>query len=266
MSEDWDRILAGVLRPARSELDGCKRALDEYAAARADFAQSRMRVLSEIEARLSAARAKVFAAGTGVVSADMTALEREWLTASRETSPELDLERLWQRVSPERWRSRRMPDSAEAIVTLASDPDGVDEAERTVSELSLALASWGVTVGARVDWCVARELTFAIRSEELFSAPASALTAVATHVETQAAHRRRLAIRDRVQDASAPTRNSSVARELAFLAFASALWDAAKDRLPDRADAIGPALRLWRLGYALTAADPSGVVLTALPA
>ena len=268
---NWDHIVAGVLRPARPELARCLRAVEEYSAARADHANNRMRALADIESRIQGARDRVFAVGTGVVTSEMTALEREWREASRDTRDSRDLERLWQRIAPERWLAQpeRLPTTLDAVAALAADPDGVDEAELAARALGTALARWDVPVGGRTEWCVARELTFAVRSEVLFAAPVAAAGEVVEHADVQAAHRQSREIRQRLGALGVQTRNSSVGRELGFLAFASTLWAAAALRDPKLAELpnpIAPALRIWRLGYALTGADASLVVLTSLPA
>ncbi len=262
MKADWDQLLAGVLRPARPAAARCLREHDDYRAASADRVQSRARTLAEIESRIGDARAAVFAAGTGAVGADMTALEREWLAASRaigadrgleSNRAEQPLERFWARVAPEGFVRRLGADSAEAMATLASDPEGVERAERAVAELRAALSVRGVAIGARVEWSVSSELTFGVRAEELFAASLAEL--VCDHGATQAAHRLRRDVQQRLSAVRAPSRNSSVSRELGFLAFASALGVAD----------VAPALAIYRLGYALTAANDTAVVLTSLP-
>ena len=118
-----------VLRPGRANLERCLRAREEYLRARADHQQTRTRTLAEIEAKLSAARQRVFAAGDGVVKAEMTALEREWLRAAHSPAPELDLDRLWARVVPDRWADRpRRGADLDSVLALASDPEGVERA------------------------------------------------------------------------------------------------------------------------------------------
>lgn len=258
--------MAGVLRPARPERARCLAALDAYLAARDDRLQTRIRSLAEIEERIQRAREKVFGEGTGVVGAEMTALEREWREASRDVSQGAVLDRFWTQVAPERWRAEppRVTGSAEAMATLASDPEGVEAAERAAASLRGALATWQVTIGARVEWCVAREITFAVRAEELFAGPVAALSELADHAAVQAAHRVRRDVRERLGAQKTPTRNSSIAREIGVLAFGASLWESAAARLDANVvDPFAPALEVWRLGYALTGADASGVVLTA---
>lgn len=253
MNADWEQLLAGVLRPARPGAARCLRELADYRAACSDRVQSRARTLAEIEARIGDARAAVFAAGTGAVGADMTALEREWLAASRGSAADRSPERFWARVAPEGFVRRLGADSAEAMATLASDPEGVERAERAVSELRAALSARGVAIGERVEWAVSSELTFGVRAEELFAASLAEL--VVDHAATGAAHRLRRDVQHRLSGVRAPSRNSSVSRELGFLAFASALGVAD----------VAPALAIYRLGYALTAANDTAVVLTSLP-
>jgi hypothetical protein len=270
VAEDWDRIFACVLRPARPERARCLRALEEHVAASEAFAVSKRRALADIEARIQTTRDAVVASGTGVVPASMTELERAWLTASRTSSGADDLERLWVSVAPPRWRDApRRVASAEAIVTLASDPDGVEEAERLARVVSKALAPWGVDIGPSVKWCVAHEVMYAVRAEKLFAAPLAALGDVADHVSLQAAHRHRRAVREGLLRAIEVSKDGrTIARELGDLAFASKLWNDVGTRLATTsADAspFAPAIALFRTGYVLTAADASGVTLTATP-
>jgi hypothetical protein len=259
---DWDAILARALRPARPRLDACLRAHREYAAAAADHAHGRTRRLVAIESRLNAARAKVFAAGNGVVPAEVTAIEREWLAEFRTPGPSRDLDVLWARMAPEHWRASRVaPPTAEAMVALASDPDSVEAAERAASALRESLAPFGVVVGTRVDWIVASEIAFAVRAQELFAAAMTTLGDVG-HRAVQDAHRLRRNVRERLGDRDVVTRNSSLGRELGWLAFASSSWSAQRTDAPP----FAPVLEIYRLGYVPSAVDASGVTLGALPA
>lgn len=257
---DWDRIVNGVLRPARPRLDRCVEAHRAYLAAVADRTHGHARTLADIENRLSRARERVFAEGSGKVPAEITAIEREWLAAARNPAPARELETLWRQVAPERWLdgARPMPEGAEAVVTLASDPDGVEAAERAAHDLREALVPWGVTLGTGVHWVVSRELTFALRAEELFAAPLAAC-AEAPHEIVQAGHRLRRDLRDRLGAQTVPTRNSSIARELGLLAFGASVWETRKEPSP-----FAPALAIYTLGYAISAADSTGVTLTAI--
>jgi hypothetical protein len=252
---DWDRIVNGALRPARPRIDRCMEAYRAYVAAVADRMHGHARTLADIENRLSRARERVFAEGSGKVPAEVTAIEREWLAAARSKSPARELETLWRQIAPERWQ-RPVPEGAEAMVTLASDPDGVDAAERAAASLREALAPWGVTLGPRVQWVVSRELTFAVRAEELFAAPL-ATCAEAAHDVVQRGHRVRRDLRDRLGPQTIPTRNSSLAREIGIIAFGSTVRE-------QGADPFAPALEIYALGYALTAADAAGVTITAV--
>jgi hypothetical protein len=271
MVEEWSAIVAGVLSPARPQLERCLRAYRQYSDALADRLQARTRSLADVERRLNAARERVFAAGTGVVPAEMTVIEREWLAAARAPAPSRELETLWRQVAPKRWieAGRPAPTSAEAIVTLASDPDGVEEAERAASTLRDALAPSGVTIDSKgesvapyaVEWMVSREIVFAVRAEHLFSA-AFAPMAGAPHETLQRAHRLRDDVRAQLGDRKFVTRNSSLGRELGWLAFASSVWrEMSAEPAP-----FEPFLTIYRLGYVPTAVDSSGVTLTADPA
>ena len=217
--------------------------------------------MAELEAKISDVRSEIFRAGDGVVRADMTALEKEWLRVAHTKSAQLDLERFWAQVVPERWRElpRRGEAILDAMVTLASDPEGVEGAEHAVSELAARLVPFGVVVGTKVDWMVSNELTFAVRAEEMLSAPAEAIVKVSTHEQIQRGH----ALRPALEPLNLQTRNSSIPRELSFLVFNASLYRDAGTSLPP--SPFEPALEIYLRGYALTAADEAHVVLTSLP-
>jgi hypothetical protein len=151
-----------------------------------------------------------------------------------------------------------MPESAEAIVTLASDPQGVEAAERAAAALREGLVPWGVQLGPRVQWVVSRELGFAVRAEELFG-PALAVCNEAGHETVQRGHRLRREVRERLGAQTIPSRNSSIARELGVLAFGSSIWESRTEP-----DPFAPALAIYALGYVPTAADEAGITLTAI--
>ena len=262
MVEDWDSIVAGVSTPARPQLERCLSAYRRYQEALTEGFQQRTRTITDVEHRLNAARARVFAAGTGVVPAEVTALEREWLTAARAPGPTRELATLWQQVAPERWieGGRSVPPSAEAIVTLASDPDGVEEAERAASALREALLPSGITVGPKTDWMVSREVMYIARADQLFSVPFASIGDV-PHDALQRAHRLRNEVRARLGDRRIEARNSSLGREVGWLAFASSVWR----ELRTEPAPFEPFLAIYRHGYVPTAVDATGVTLTAIP-
>jgi hypothetical protein len=131
MREDWTRLVDSLLRPARPRLEECRADAERIAA---DIAGKRARARAECEARIESLRAQVFAARDGVVTAQMTALEREWRRLSR-GDRDGDLMNVWSRIAPARWidqkRWRDAP-QLETAVLLASDPDGVELAEETL--------------------------------------------------------------------------------------------------------------------------------------
>jgi len=260
---------SSILRPVRADAARCLKAREEYLRARTEHQQGRTRAMAQLEAKISDVRSEVFRAGDGVVRADMTALEKEWLRVAHTKSAQLDLERFWAQVVPERWRDlpRRGEATLDAMVTLASDPEGVEGAERAVSELAARLVPFGVVVGTKIDWMVSDELAFAVRAEEMLAAPAEAISKVSTHEHIQRGHRERIAARDALRPALEPlklqTRNSSIPRELSFLVFNASLYrDAGTSQPPSPFE---PALEIYLRGYALTAADEAHVVLTSLP-
>ncbi|MEO7095245.1 MAG: hypothetical protein ABI175_18435, partial [Polyangiales bacterium] len=201
----------------------------------------------------------------GVVPAEVTAIEREWLAAARAPTASRDLETLWRQVAPGRWvaAGRAVPTSAEAIVALASAPEAVEEAEHAAHALRAALERsgvTGVTVGPRVDWICSRQIVFAVRAEHLFSAVLADLGDV-PHEATQRAHRVRQEVRAQLGELRIETRNSSIGHELGWLAFASTTWRAVRTE----PDPFAPYLAIYQLGFVPTAVDASGVTLTALP-
>lgn len=104
-----------------------------------EVAKNRARALAECEARIEAARADVFAARDGVVTANMTALEREWRRVSR-GDREGEAMDVWARIAPSAWLDRKRwrgtPEPMEAAVLLAADIDGVEVAERGFARVS----------------------------------------------------------------------------------------------------------------------------------
>jgi hypothetical protein len=261
MVEEWRSIVAAVSSPVRPHLERCLQEHRRYADALADGFRDRAAVLTDLQRRLNAARERVFSAGTGVVPVEVTTLERAWLAASRAPGPTRELETLWRKVAPERWidSGRRAPATAEAIVTLASDPDGVEEAERAASTLREALVPWGVTVGPHTEWIVSPEIMFVVRAEQLFAIAVGSIADV-PHETTQRAHRLRHEVRAQLGDRRIEARNSSLGRELGWLAFASSVW---RDTRAEAAP-FEPFLTIYRRGYIPTAVDAIGITLTAV--
>src|SRR5262245_39454376 len=106
MREPWLKLVDGVLRPVRPRLEFCVRERERYIAERQVAADQRTRAVAACVARIEAARAEVFAAGDGVVSTRMTALEREWRALSR-SDDDGTLMDLWARIAPSTWIDRK---------------------------------------------------------------------------------------------------------------------------------------------------------------
>lgn len=125
-----------VLRPARPGLGACRDVAERMGA---DVAARRTRALTECQERIEAARVDVFAARDGVVTANMTLLEREWRRISR-GDPEGEAMDVWARIAPPAWLDRKRwrgtPAPIEAAVLLAADVDGVEVAERAFAHVT----------------------------------------------------------------------------------------------------------------------------------
>ena len=138
MREAWLRVVDSLLRPARPRLAECRAEAERMAQA---FASERARAVADCERRIEALRAEVFAAKNGVVTASMTALEREWRRLSR-GDRDGELMDIWARIAPRSWVDRKRWRDApqlETAVLLAADPEGVEQAEDAIG-------------GARVRW------------------------------------------------------------------------------------------------------------------
>ncbi len=264
MRGSWLGVVESVLRPARPELPRCLREREAHLASRKLDGERRLRALADCEARITQARADVFASGSGVVTARMTDLEREWRTLAR-VDPDAGLMDFWARVAPASWLDRKRwrdaPPAArlDVAVALAADPEGVEAAEASVASLRRALAPWGVDLGPRVHWRPS-EGDPSVAPALLERPLEDALDAVASREEASIvlAYARRLAAE--VHDAAhlrLPGR-PSLAFDVAYGAFVEAVWSAAF------ADAPCPAVPLrdlWATGYSLASADDAGVTL-----
>lgn len=129
----WQKVIDSVLRPPRPHLERC-------IAEREAYVEARRRAIRDCEIRIEQARSAVFAANDGVVTARMTELEREWRTLSR-ADQEGKLMDLWARIAPpswidrKRWRDSDPEHRLDALIALASDPQGVEAAEQAVLTL-----------------------------------------------------------------------------------------------------------------------------------
>src|SRR5689334_21827466 len=83
MDASWSGLVGAMLRPARPLLLQCRARTEARAIAEHHAAELRARALADCRARIERARTSVFEAGDGVVSAEMTSLEREWRALAR---------------------------------------------------------------------------------------------------------------------------------------------------------------------------------------
>jgi hypothetical protein len=154
MSDVWLDLAGSLLRPVRPETARCLAERERHLAERKRSADERNRAVSDCERRIEIARAAVFAASDGVVSAKMTELEREWRKLAK-VDPDAGLMDLWSRIAPVRWhdekRWRGCPamDRVDLAVALACDVEGVEAAEKAAARLRNAL---DVPVGTRISW------------------------------------------------------------------------------------------------------------------
>ena len=244
----------------------------------------RTQELADCRSRIEDARASVFAAGDGVVKANMTALEGEWLALARaERSCEERTLALWNAIAPRHWAGRlRWPSTgdvaadAEAAIALASDPEGVERAESCALRLASVLATWEFDVAPTVTWHVAREPQIA-RADALLERPLRALTdAIASTYGAEAlvarAHRVERDVLDAATQSPLLSTNEglALAADLALVARVDFLWGAcaveARRVGAAHDDAASPAaalLELWKTGYVLSAIGGQGVTLGA---
>lgn len=265
-------MISGVLRPERPELARCLEATRRWRERRGADRRERMRALADCERRIVEARGRVFAAKDGVVTAEMTALEREWRELARgEDATVAELRRELPAGTPVTALPARGVDPAVAAVTLASDPAGVAAVERAAAALKSALEPWEVAVGGRLEWELGATIAIATTSAELLAAPTrAAIEALgpAAHAVRQRAHRMGRSFRPALARAlgAALFAAGSPVRELRQLALASALWDAARERselIAGRADPVEPLLAIWRAGYVPCRVDARSVVVSA---
>jgi hypothetical protein len=259
MRDSWLKLVDGVLRPARARRERCLVERERHLEARRVFAERRAQTIARCEARIEAARAEVFAANDGVVTARMTQLEREWRRLSR-SDPDAGLMDLWASVAPrswidqKRWREFDRATQVDGAIALAADADGVDAAEAAARGLRSALAAWGTNVGARVRW---RWLADDFEgTTDLLAAPLRAAGEVRRSVLDRARHLER-----EVHEAALARFPERVvlARALAHAAYVDGIYRAAS------ANPVTPLRALWTTGYVLSAVDSSGVTLAMPP-
>jgi hypothetical protein len=264
----WLETLGRVLRPARPYLGRCLEAREAYSAERRGRARVQLRALATCEERIGDARARVFAAADGIVGRRMTELEREWLRLSS-PDPEAGLMELWARLAPPSWLDRKRfrggseASMLDALVALASDPDGVEAAEHAAGALRAVLAPHGVTLGSKVGWR-------ALGADE----PCwSALLAAPLRAAGDAcASKIRARVFERAADVAADVAarvvvrhagRAQLAADVGATACLDVVWQAAA--LPEGENPAAPLRALLRTGYVLAAADAASVTL-AFPA
>jgi len=242
----WQEVVERVLTPARPDLERCLAERDAHLAAR-------RLALRDCELRIERARSDVFAANDGVVSATMTALEREWRALHRRD----DEMNLWSRIAPASWLDRKLYRDAEpgrrveAAVALAADVEGVEAAERAIESLRELLAVWGATLAPRV-----RFVLGAPDSEHcarLLSAPLRAAKERVTALDRATRFERE------VHDAllARHPERPVLGRDLAHAAFVDCLIHAA-ELSPNP---VVPLRALWSAGYVLGSVDDAFVTL-----
>jgi hypothetical protein len=259
MLEPWLKLVDGVLRPARPRLGRCAGERERYLAARQAAADARSRAVADCVARIEAARAEVFAARDGVVSARMTALEREWRALSR-SDEDGALMDLWARVAPsswidrKRWRDADAARRVDAAVALASDVEGVEAAEAAIGALRRALAQWNTSVACRIRWRPFAgdfEGTAELLGPPLRAAREALSVRDGARLALEGARKIEREV-ERAARARFPER-AVLARALAHAAYVDVVWRAAS--FAPEANPVTPLRRLWQSGYVLSALD-----------
>jgi hypothetical protein len=255
---DWLAALEHVHRPARGALARCCEEADRHARERRPINEARARAVAECVARIEAARADVFAAKDGVVSARMTQLEAEWRRLSRRADRDGDAMELWARIAPPAWRDQKKwrafdPDRyAEAAIALASDVSGVEAAEAAVDALRRVLP-----IPALTRWCFDDATPFDVRA--LLAEPLRAATErLASRDGGPFALARASLLETRVHEAARARLPEALARGIAHAAFVDAVWNAARIGEPSPA---APLRALWRTGYTIAWIDARAVTL-----
>lgn len=260
MRDVWLGVVDGILRPARPHLERCLEERERHLAERRRRDDARARAIDDCVRRIESARARVFAAADGVVTAEMTSLEREWRRLSR-TDRDAGLMDLWARIAPPSWIDRKLWRDADAAtqldlaVALAADVEGVTAAEAAVASLRDALAAWDVRLGSRIRFRMPAD--DADPTSDLLAEPLRAASAGLRSSVLERAERLEHDVRDAML-ARLP-RRPLLARSVARAAFVDALWRVATVR--DHASPAGALRALWSTGYVVAAADTSGFTL-----
>ena len=265
MRDSWHDVVDAVLRPARPQLASCLRERERHVAARQALSERRTRALADCRARIETARAVVFAANDGVISRRMTELEREWRKLARQ-DPDAGLMELWSRIAPAAWLDRKYWRGSEpamqldAAIALASDVDGVLEAEAALASLRAALMAWGIPTGAHVRWRMCALAADADCTTALLDAPLRAAEAALRGSEVHSAVLLRAGAREgEVHAAVRLPDRPLLARSIAHAAFVDIMLRAAA--LGERPDPVAPLRRLWSTGYVLASLDGFGAIL-----
>jgi hypothetical protein len=238
MSDVWLDLTGILLRPARPRLARCMAERERHVAERKRVADERLRAISACERRIELARAAVFAASDGVVGAKMTDLEREWRSLAK-VDPDGGVMDLWARIAPPEWHDRKLwrdgpaIDRVDLAVALASDVQGIQDAETAVGRLRAAYAKEGFEIEERISW------RFFDHDRALF---------VTTFREPPPR------IREDVRDAVLARFSDRplLARDVGYLAT-------------QKGDAVEAVRALWRTGYGIQSLDARGVTLEIPP-
>jgi hypothetical protein len=268
MGSDWLELLDRVLRPARPGLSRCLAERSRHLERGRDADAARALELSACEQRIIEARAAVFAAADGVVSAGMTELERQWRRLAR-LRAEQGMMELWASLSPASWidhkRFRDSPPARwlDAAVALAADVEGVERAEQAVVALRLRLAPFGKQLAGHVRWRLLEQ-----DPEPIGALLAGALRAArdACPAPQRATLLERGRHAERVVLAAALERlpdRPLLARDVAHAAQVDCVWRLAG--LPERENPVGALRALWQTGYVLSEVEPACITLELPP-
>ena len=275
MRDAWLDLVGAVLEPARPHLEVCLRERAAQAAVDRAFAVRQAQELAECASRIEKARSAVFAANDGVVTAEMTRLEREWRALSR---PDHDgrLMNLWARLVPPAWLDRKLWRDSEPLaqldvaIALAADLDGVEAASRAIHAFGVALAAF-TPRGAlplpsirRIRWS-ASALDADPTSELLAEPLRAALSALSARHEEAIVLGRARRLEREVHDALRARfpRRPLLARGVSHAAFVDyAVCAASLGGLPNPVTSLR---ELWATGYVLSALSASGATVELPP-
>lgn len=262
MDAQWQEVVECLLRPKRAGQERVAAAKTRFDALRRERLAERARALAAAVAEIESARAVVFARDDGIVSAEMTALERRWRALSR---PDEDGEAMdyWSLLVPARWLDRKLFRGAprgQALAlagALASDLDGVEAVEAAVADLARTLGAHGGSVGGRARFVFADAGEG--RSANTLDAPLASARAELDRTACRGSvEQRARAIEASVRDAARARGGvrAELVEAVARAAAAETLLEAARLVNP-----IEPLRRLWCAGYLLVHADEAGVVV-----